>query len=152
MTKSKLQLEQLEAKIVAFSPAAKVAIPPTGWIKATRLSLGISLQQLANKLGITKQSLQELERREQEGGVTLKSLREVARALEMDLVYALVPKDGSLDAMIDRKATELATKIVSRTSASMRLEDQENSEQRIQKAIKERKLAIKNEMPKTLWD
>jgi hypothetical protein len=34
----------------------------------------------------------------------------------------------------------------------MRLEDQENSNQRIEKAIEERADAIKKEMPKTLWD
>ena len=55
----------------------------------------------------------------------------------MDLVYALVPKDGSLDALIERKARELAIKIVSRTSNTMRLEDQENSTERIKKAIDE---------------
>jgi hypothetical protein len=70
----------------------------------------------------------------------------------MQLVYALIPKDGSLQALIDRKANELATKIVMRTSQSMKLEDQENSEQRIKQAIQERTIAIKNELPKTLWD
>ena len=34
----------------------------------------------------------------------------------------------------------------------MKLEDQENSKQRIEKAIEERATIIKNEMPKTLWD
>jgi len=34
----------------------------------------------------------------------VKSLRETANALDMQLVYGLVPKDGSLDALIDRKA------------------------------------------------
>jgi len=62
------------------------------------------------------------------------------------------PKDGSLDALIDRKARELATKIVLRTSNTMRLEDQENSRERIQKAIEERTEALKNEMPRSLWD
>ena len=70
----------------------------------------------------------------------------------MKLVYALVPKDGSLDDLINRKAKELATTIVARTSNTMKLEDQENSEERLKKAIEERTAIIKNEMPKTLWD
>ena len=53
---------------------------------------------------------------------------------------------------IERKAKELATQIVLRTSNTMKLEDQENSEKRIEKAIKERTASIKNEMPKILWD
>ena len=70
----------------------------------------------------------------------------------MELVYGFVPKDGSLDALIDRKAKELATQIVLRTSNTMKLEEQQNSPQRIQKAIEERTAAIKYEMPKMLWD
>jgi hypothetical protein len=51
----------------------------------------------------------------------------------MELVYGLVPKDGSIEKLIDRKAKELATRIVSRTSNSMKLEDQENTQQRLKK-------------------
>jgi hypothetical protein len=70
----------------------------------------------------------------------------------MHLVYGFVPKDGSLDALIDRKARELATQIVLRTSQTMKLEDQENTPERIKKAIEERANAIKAEMPKMLWN
>ncbi len=152
MKKNKLQIEQLESKMKTYSPAAKVAIPPTGWIKAIRLALGMSLQQLANRISITKQSVQEMEKREKDGSISMKSLREAARALDMKLVYFLVPNDGSLDALIDRKAKELATKIVNRTSTTMKLEDQGNTDKRIKKAIEERTALIKHEMPKILWD
>ena len=112
----------------------------------------MSLQQVADKLSITKQSVQEIEIREKEGSITLNSLKETANALDMQLVYGLVPKDGSIDDLIERKAKELAIQIVSRTSNTMKLEDQENSKQRLQKAIQERTAIIKNEMPKSLWD
>lgn len=152
MNKKKLQLEQLDRKIKGFSEATKVTPPGTGWVKAVRLSLGMSLQQLANKLSITKQSVQEIEKREKEGNITLKSLKKAANALDMKLVYGLVPNDGTLDALIEHKARELAIKIVTRTSNNMKLEDQENSEERLKKAIEERTTNIKNEMPKILWD
>jgi hypothetical protein len=83
---------------------------------------------------------------------TIKSLREIAHALDMQLVYGFVPNDGSLDALIEKRATELATKIVLRTNNTMKLEDQGNTNERIKKAIKERADEIKNEMPKILWD
>ena len=70
----------------------------------------------------------------------------------MHLVYGLVPKDGSIEKLIDRKAKELATRIVLRTSNTMKLEDQENTQQRLKKAIEERTAVIKNELPKILWD
>jgi len=130
----------------------KIAPPPTGWIKAIRTALGMSLKQLGNKLSITRQSVQDIERREKVGSITIKALTEAANALDMHLVYGFVPKDGSLDALIDRRAKELATQIVLRTSNTMKLENQENSKKRIQKAIEERTATIKNEMPKILWD
>ena len=147
-----LQLQQLNAKMHAFAALKNIAAPPTGWIKAVRLALGMSLDQLGRKLSITKQSTHAIEEREKDGSVTIKALREAANALDMHLVYGFVPKDGSLDALIDRKAKELAKQIVLRTSNTMKLEDQENSQERIKKAIEERAAAIKSEMPKTLWD
>lgn len=70
----------------------------------------------------------------------------------MQLIYGFVPIDGSLDALIDRKAKALATKIVMCTSNTMHLEDQGNSSRRFEEAIKERTESIKKELPKILWD
>lgn len=152
MNKHRLQIEQLERKLNSFKQASEVSPPPSGWLRAVRLSLGMSMQQLAKKLSITKQSVQETEIREKEGKITLKNLRDSAEALDMKLVYGLIPKDGSLEALIDRKARELATRIVERTSNTMKLEDQGNSKERLEKAIEERTILIKNELPKMLWD
>jgi len=152
MGKKSLQIQQLNGKMLAYASLQKVAPPPTGWIKAIRNAIGMSMLQLGNRLSITKQSVQDMENREKDGSVTIKALREAARALDMQLVYGFVPNDGSLELLIERKAKELATQIVLRTSNTMKLEDQQNTKQRIGKAIQERTIAIKNEMPKTLWD
>ncbi len=152
MNKKKIQIDQLESRIIRFSHARELPNPPTGWIRAVRLALGMSLQQLANKLKKTKQSVQEIEMREKEDSITLRSLRETASALDMELVYGFVPKDGSLEKYIDKKARSLAKNIVYRTSNSMKLEDQGNTNQRLEKAIEERTIIIKRELPKALWD
>lgn len=152
MNKQRLLIDQVEAKIKPFASLEQIVPPPTGWIKAIRMALGISLQQLGDRLSISKQSASEIEKREQEGNITLRSLRDTAQALDMKLVYGLVPNDGSLDALIERKARELAIKIVSRTSNTMRLEDQENTEERIKKAIEQRTDELVRELPKVLWD
>jgi len=152
MGKKSLQIQQLNGKMLAFASVQKIPPPPTGWIKAVRNAIGMSMQQLGKRLSITKQSVQDMESRERDGSITIKALRETARTLDMQLFYGFVPNDGSLEALIDRKATELAKQIVMRTNNSMKLEDQENTKQRIEKAIQERAMAIKNEMPKTLWD
>jgi predicted DNA-binding mobile mystery protein A len=147
-----LQLQQLNHKMAAFAALKQVAIPPTGWIKAIRTSLGMSLQQLGNKLSISKQGVLDIEKREKEGAITIRSLREVAKALDMQLVYGFVPNDGSLEALIEKRSVQLAKEIVLRSSNTMHLEDQGNSEKRIKKAIKERAEILKNDMPKMLWD
>jgi predicted DNA-binding mobile mystery protein A len=152
MSKKSLQIQQLNSKMLAFASLQKITPPPTGWVKAIRAAIGMSMLQLGNRLSITKQSVQDIERREKDGSITIKALKETAKALDMQLVYGFVPNDGSLEALIERKAKELATKIVLRTSNTMKLEDQENTKQRIEKAIQERATIIKNEMPKTLWD
>jgi predicted DNA-binding mobile mystery protein A len=152
MGKKSLQLQQLNSKMLGFSSLKQVAMPPTGWIKAIRTAIGMSMQQLGNKLNVSKQGIMDIEKREQDGSVTIKSLREIARAMDMQLVYGFVPNDGSLDALIEKRATELATQIVMRTANTMKLEDQANSKKRIETAIRERAVAIKNEMPKILWD
>lgn len=152
MISKSLKIQQLSKKTKDLEVLASLAIPPTGWIKAIRLALGMSARQLGDKLHITRQGVQEMEKREKDGAMTIQSLREVARALDMNFVYGFVPKDGTFEALIDRKAREMATRIVLRTSQSMQLEDQENSPQRIQKAIEERTEHIKKEIPKALWD
>ncbi|MBB2151157.1 mobile mystery protein A [Pedobacter gandavensis] len=152
MGKQSLMIQQLNKKLLSFASLRQVAVPPNGWIKAIRTALGMSMQQLGNKLSVTKQSIQDIEKREKDGSITLKSLRELGRVLDMELVYGFVPKDGSLDALVEKKALELASKIVLRTSNTMKLEAQENSKERIEKAIQERAEEIKNKMPKILWD
>lgn len=152
MSKRILQIQQLNTKMEAFAKPASVSIPPTGWIKAVRVAVGMSLQQLGKKLSISKQSMLEMEKREKEGTITLNALKAAAEALDMELVYGFVPKDGTLENMIDRKARELATTIVMRTSNTMKLEDQKNSEARIKKAIDEKADRFKNELPKIVWD
>lgn len=152
MHKKKLQIEQLSNKLKLYKSADKVTPPSIGWVKTIRTSIGMSLEQLGEKLGITKQSAQNIEKREGDKSITIKALEDAARALEMKLVYGFVPIDGCIEKMIEKKAKHLAEEIVRRTSENMKLEDQENSPERIRKAIAERTKEIMEEMPKKLWD
>jgi predicted DNA-binding mobile mystery protein A len=152
MGKRSLQRQQMNSKMMGYASLKMVAVPPTGWIKAIRTALGMSMQQLGNKLNISRQGVMDMEKREKNGSITIKALREIARAMDMQLVYGFVPNAGSLDALIEKRATELATQIVMRTANTMKLEDQANSKKRIEAAIRERAAAIQNDMPKILWD
>ncbi|HUH75312.1 MAG TPA: mobile mystery protein A [Chitinophagales bacterium] len=152
MNTRRLKIEQLNNKLKSYLVIGATPLPSIGWLKTIRSSIGMSLEQLGEQLGITKQGALNLERREATGAITIKALREAGKAMDMKLVYGFVPNDGSIDELIERKAKELATEIVLRTSGTMKLENQENSSERIQKAINERTKEIIDEMPKMLWD
>ncbi len=64
----------------------------------------------------TKQSMQDIEKREKVETITLNALKDAGAAPDMQLVYGFVPKDGTLEKMIDRKARVLAARIVLLTS------------------------------------
>jgi predicted DNA-binding mobile mystery protein A len=147
-----LLIEQLDKKIQLFKSVGEIATPAAGWIHAIRTALKMSLRQMGNRLSITPQSMKEIEQREKDGSITIKNLREAGKALDLQLIYGFIPKQESLEQMIEKRAYEIAKEIVMRTSHSMKLEDQENSKERIEKAIKERAEEIKNEMPGYLWD
>ena len=150
--KQHLLIEQADRKLTVFKYAEKVVMPPKGWLNAVRASLNMTLPQLGQRLSITAQSVKDLELREAAGTITINRLREAAQAMDMKLVYGLIPMDGSIEKMIEKRATILAREIVLRTSDSMKLEGQENSAKRIEKAIKEKTAEIKYELPKYIWN
>ncbi len=150
--KLKLLIEQLDRKFQTLSAIDGLHIPAEGWIYSVRTALRMTLKQLGAKLNITAQSVKEIEQREKSGSITLNSLKEVGNALDLQFVYGFIPKEKSLNAMIDKRAREIAEKIVLRTSTTMSLEDQQNTSERIKKAIDDLAKEIKSEMPRYLWD
>ncbi|MEI7982357.1 MAG: helix-turn-helix domain-containing protein [Bacteroidota bacterium] len=110
--------------------------PPNGWIYAIRKALGISMRQLGKLADITPQGVKDIETREKNGNITLASLEQIGKKLNMKLVYGFVPLDGSLQKMIDKRAIDIATKIVARTANTMKLEDQAVSQTMLKKSIK----------------
>jgi predicted DNA-binding mobile mystery protein A len=152
LNKKRMMLEQIDKKINQLRPLEQVAVPGKGWINAVRTALGMSMRQLAARLNVTPQSIKGIEEREESGSITLNNLRVAANALGMKLVYAIVPKDESVEQMIEKRSLELAREIVLRTSHSMKLEDQEISGEQIEKSIRERAAEFREEMPRHLWD
>ncbi|MCH8536034.1 MAG: mobile mystery protein A [Flavobacteriaceae bacterium] len=150
--KRKLLVEQLDNKLQVFTKSTEVVVPERGWIHTIRTTLNMTLSQLGTKLGVTRQGAKRIEDSEAKGTITLNSLKDVAKAMDLKLVYALVPKNGSIDELIETKAEKLAQKIVLRTHQNMKLEDQGIRDDQIAGTIKELAGEIKREMRKSLWD
>jgi len=125
---------RLDEKITRFQPSEQYAPPKSGWIKAVRQALGMSGVQFAKRLGVAWQSMDDLEKSETKGSITLASLHRAADALDCDLVYALVPRT-SLQQTIDDRARTIARRALARVDQTMTLEDQKVTDASVQQRI-----------------
>ncbi len=150
--KRRLLIEQLDRKLAEFKDAGMVLLPQKGWINTIRTTLNMTRDQLGTKLKLTKGAIQKIEEREATGQITINKLKHVGQALDMQFVYGFVPKNGTIDNLINSKAEKLARKIVLRTNQNMKLENQGIGDRKINESIKELASEIKREMRKSLWD
>ena len=150
--KRKLLIEQLDQKLQPFQKTKMVLVPNKGWINTIRTALNMTMAQLGTKLKITRQGVKSIEESEAKGSISINSLKEVGEALDLKFVYGFVPKDGTIDNLVNKKAEKLAQKIVLRTNQNMKLEDQGIGDEKINETIKELANEIKREMRKSLWD
>jgi predicted DNA-binding mobile mystery protein A len=146
-----LKRQQLDKKLKKYKKL-KDECPALGWVRAVRNALGLSLKQLGEIMNISAQSVGEIEKREREGTISLKSLDNAAKVFGLRLNYGFYNPDKNLEEFIEFKAKKLAIKIVMRAHKTMQLEDQDNSKRRLQKAIKEKTIELINNKPGILWD
>lgn len=99
------------------------AVPRSGWIRAIRSSLGMSAQDLGRRIGVTQSVVARLEASEVNGTIQLDSLRRAADAMNCDLVYLLVPREG-LEVAVRRQAEKKARALLAPIDHSMALEQQ----------------------------
>lgn len=131
----KLRLKQLDRSLVPFRAAREIPPPAKGWIRAIRQALGVSSGELARQMGTSRQLPLQLEKGEAADSITLRSLRAMADALDCDLVYALVPRAGSMQQLVEARARAEAKQRVLAVEHSMALEDQAVG--RIEEAVEE---------------
>jgi transcriptional regulator with XRE-family HTH domain len=87
---------ELERQVRPFRRARNNSRPLEGWLRAMRLAAGIPVERVAHDLDFTRKMVFQMERSEQRRTITLERLGRMARALECDLVYGLVPWHRSL--------------------------------------------------------
>lgn len=119
-----VRLKQLSQSLAPFADAKPVARPVRGWLRAVREALGMSLEQVGRATRTTKQRIQRFEKSEAEDRITLRNLRRIAEAMGCELVYAIVPKSGTITELAERRARNEATKRVLSVEHTMALEGQ----------------------------
>jgi len=148
---SKLLLDKAQEKLNPFSLLKSESKPDKGWVNIIRVSIKMSLRQLGERLNITPQGVKDLEKREEEGAITINTLKEVARVLDMDLVYGFISRHNSLEDMIEERARELAELAVLNSNQDIEIENLKKSEIYIKKAIEQKTYEISSQMPSYLW-
>lgn len=142
---------QLSAELKKVSKLSLPPKPPSGWIKAVRNVLGMTTEQLAKKLSVVQQRVSALEAGEAHKSLRLSTLEEAAAALNCRLEYFLVPIEP-LETILEKRAYEVAKKMVTHSSHSMDLEAQPISEQEKQHQIKTIAAELLAKHRNKLWD
>jgi predicted DNA-binding mobile mystery protein A len=151
--KQAIQRQIIERKIRRFAKLAE-PIPPSGWIKAIRGSLGMTVKQLALRLGTSASSVSQLEEREPEKKVTIELMEKAARAMNCTFIYAIVPQTPfkKLEDIIDAKAREAASRLLKDVEHTMRLEAQGSSNEEAKKQIEKLAGDLKLKSDSRIWD
>ncbi len=145
-----MQVKHIDERLASWRKVADSVPPQGGWIRTIRESLGITQSQLAARLKITQQALNDLEKSEAEGKITLDSLRRLASALGCRLVYAAVPEQP-LGEIRRQRAHDVAKKQLGRVSRSMKLEAQGTSERETKRQIEELTEELLQGSARKLW-
>jgi len=90
------QLRELNDAAMAFHIARGAAKNVHGWLRTVRMLLRIPAVEAARRIGVSAHEIFRKERAEARGVIGLKALRRAAEALDCELVYGLIPKEGTL--------------------------------------------------------
>ncbi len=108
----------------------------------------MSLTQLAARVGVAQSSLSGSIKLEEEGRISVHKLREIADALECDLVYAFVPRK-KIEDIIQDQATKKTRSLMKQSGSHMELEDQTV---RLDQDARLKELSQERVYSKYLWD
>ncbi len=146
-----LSIQQVESALQAFRAAREARMPRGGWVRAIRTALGMTNRQLAQRVGRKPNTVLDLQAREAAQTIQLNSLRELAEAMDCELVYAIVPRKP-LATMLEERARALAERTVRRTGHSMALERQGLGVREQESAFEREVERLLSSSPRKLWE
>lgn len=124
--------------------------PPEGWVRTTRRALGMTMSQLAKRLGVQQSRIAEIEKTEVQDHLTLKTLRAAAQVMGCRFEYVFIPEEP-LENLLKKQSLKIAKEKVDYISHQMALEQQELSLEEKEAQIKQ--LAEELLMtPQKLWE
>lgn len=152
MKQNLLAVKQLDQQFSGlFESAESRFTPKQGWIRTLRKTLGMTIKQLACRLGVSPRRVTEMENAECNKAITLHSLDMAARSLNCELFYMFLPKPN-FEAMIRRLATDIAEAQISRTSHTMDLEAQSVDKEWLESQVEDAVRKLLDGNWKHLWE
>jgi predicted DNA-binding mobile mystery protein A len=149
------QRQALDSKLNHWRALANETIPRKGWLRAIRESLGMTLQQLADRLSTNSATVFRLEERETKQTVSFQALDRAARAIGCKLVYAIVPDtvaENPLDTILEKQARAMAIEQIKSVSHSMRLENQGVGPKESENHVRELTKELKEKLDSRIWN
>ncbi len=92
-----LAQKDLDRELRPFLTARRVHRPSGGWLRTVRKALGFKTTGMAKDLKISPSAVFHAERAEWNDTITLRRLQKAAHVMECELVYAIVPYQGTFE-------------------------------------------------------
>ena len=141
-----LQIRALDKKTSDLKSAKNIVLQSSGWIKTVREAIGMTVSQLAARLGVTQPRITKME--SNEDNLKLSTMKKAAEAMNCEFVYYFKPKT-TFQNLVDEQAQKKAAEVLKTVNVNMALENQEIAED---EAVKDFASDLINTKIKQIWD
>lgn len=141
-----LQIRALDKKTSDLKSAKNIVPQSSGWIKTVREAIGMTVSQLATRLGVTQPRITKME--SNEDNLKLSTMKKAAEAMNCEFVYYFKPRT-TFQNLVDEQAQKKAAEVLKTVNVNMALENQEIAED---EAVKDFASDLINTKIKQIWD
>ena len=141
-----LQIRALDKKTSDLKSAKNIVLQSSGWIKTVREAIGMTVSQLAARLGVTQPRITKME--SNEDNLKLSTMKKAAEAMNCEFVYYFKPRT-TFQNLVDEQAQKKAVEVLKTVNVNMALENQEIAED---EAVKDFASDLINKKIKQIWN
>lgn len=141
-----LQIRALDKKTFDLKSAKNIVPQSSGWIKTVREAIGMTVSQLAARLGVTQPRITKME--SNEDNLKLSTMKKAAEAMNCEFVYYFKPRT-TFQNLVDEQAQKKAAEVLKTVNVNMALENQEIAEDEV---VKDFASDLINTKIKQIWD